>query len=167
MSYRYKQGWISSIYFYLDGLIGAQVDILLDFLLQEVVRLGLLNARTSRSISAIVSGRIGLEQLRSELIIDADQDHGATERTHLSVLRVHLIDIGDAFAEKLDRNVVAELVLEALRFVDGALNLRSAVGDHSSHHAADAASDPVQVGHCRRVQRLVLIRIILTSCFNQ
>ncbi len=111
----------------LNGIICGQIDLLLDLLLQEVISLGLLDTGADGLVAAVVASRVGLEQLRTELVVHSDKDHRAPERSHLGVLSVHLVDVGDTLAQQLDWNVIVELVLEALGFVSGSLNLRSAV----------------------------------------
>ena len=113
---------------YLHGIVIAEIHLLLDLLLQEVDGLGLLHTRAGRLIATVVAGRICLEELRADLVVDRDQDHRATERSHLGILCVHLVDVGDALAQQLDRYVVIVLVLEALRLINGSLHLRAAVG---------------------------------------
>lgn len=51
----------------------------------------------------------------------------AAERTHFGVLGVNLANVGDSFAQRIDRNLVAVLVLPVGRFVPGTLDLRPSI----------------------------------------
>lgn len=66
----------------------------------------------------------------------------ASERPHLSALRVHLGDVGNALAQHVNRNVVAVFVLPRSSFVTSALHLVTAVGCTKSKTITTRASCP-------------------------
>lgn len=112
----------------LNGLVEFVILLLLQLLLQIRIGLGLLGARRHGPVAAEITSRIGLVDAGPVLAVARYQDHGTAEGPHLSVLRVHLTDVGHPAAECVDRDLVAVLVLEVGGFVTRSLDLRLAVG---------------------------------------
>jgi len=94
-----------------DGALVIVCWVFLEFLLQVVVCFVLLHTRTRSFISAEISGRIGFVELRLSFFIDADENHAATERSHLCILSVHLRDISNLSAQHVSRDVISVSVL--------------------------------------------------------
>lgn len=138
---------------YLDGLLEGPVQFLFHFLLQEARGFRLLHAGGRRLEAAVVAGGVAFVHLRSELLVDADDDHTcgggsqsaerqqtlawtfekvcaltAAERSHLGVLRVDLRDVGDPLAQHVHGDLVTVLVLPVGGLVASSLHLRSTVG---------------------------------------
>jgi hypothetical protein len=139
----------------LNGFVVGVFRLLLELLLQVAVGFGLLDAHGDGAEAAVVASWISLVDARTQLLVEADEDHGAAEWPHLSVLRVDLGDVGDATAQNVDGHFVAVLVLPVGGFVLSALHLRLAVGELSCHDTADAFRDSVQVTDGVGVDELV------------
>lgn len=112
----------------LHSFLLAELRLLLQFLLQIAVGLRLLDAYRDRLETAIVTSRIRFVHASPLLIVVRDQHHAAAQRTHLGVLRVHLVDVGNAPAQHIDGDLGAELVQPVGRFVTSALHLGTTVG---------------------------------------
>jgi len=74
-----------------------------------------------------------LVQLRTNLLVDADKNQHDTERSHGSLLRVDLVDVGHALRQVRHGNVVAVVVLELRRLVASALYLSTTIGWGCQH----------------------------------
>lgn len=60
---------------YLDGLLEGPIQFLFYFLLQEARGFRLLHSGGRRLETAVVARRVAFVHLRSELLVDADDDH--------------------------------------------------------------------------------------------
>ena len=143
---------------HLNSLVMAVLSLLLEVLLQEGIRLGLLgsdgagletNMRRNRNKiqlkshleGGIISSGVGLVDTGSILLIVGYEYHGATEGPHLGVLGVDLGDVAHPLAEHVHGDLVAVLVLPVGSLVPGSLHSGPAVRSHPSHHAADTSRE--------------------------
>lgn len=100
---------------------------LLQLFLQVVVRLDTLGAHREGPEAEVVPRWVSLVDTRTVLGIGRNQHHAATQRTHLCVLCVHLVDVGNATTQHVHRDVVSELVAPISCFNSGTLHLVVAV----------------------------------------
>jgi hypothetical protein len=156
----------------LNHVVGSLQIVLLDLLFQRVHRLLVLGACRNRLVAREMARRIDLEHAGLvNLNVKANHDHGHAERTHRSVLGIHLVDIRHSLGKHVHRNVVAVLVLPLGGFLSGTRNLGPRVGCtavrqeldnthkytwRSIHNAADQGRDGVQGRHGVGVDQLVL-----------
>lgn len=140
---------------HLDGFNLIVVDLLLELLFQIAVSFGLFHANGDGAEAAVVASRIGLVDARAELIIESDEDHRASQRSHLGILRVHLSDVGDATTKNVHRHFIPVLILPVGGFILSALYLRLTIGDLSSHYASNAFCNPRHMTDGLRIDELI------------
>lgn len=142
----------------LKGEIGKRISISIHCVnvkwLLRTTRKRVSSKEELTSVTTIVAGRIGLEEQRLAVFV-ADQHHARAVRSHAGVLRVDLCDVRHSSGEGLDRDVVAELVLEIRCLILCPLHLSLGVRHQTGHTAADRRSDAVEVGDRFWVQQLV------------
>lgn len=111
----------------LDSLFFAVLGFLLQLLLQIAVRFGLFDTHRDGLEATIVTSRIGFIDARTFVVVVRDQDHAASQRTHLGILRVHLVDVCNSAAQYVDGNFSTKLVQPIGRLVTSPLHLGTAV----------------------------------------
>lgn len=105
----------------LDRFLLRQVGLVLLF--QIAVGLQSLGTHAAGLEPAEVASWVRLVNAGSDFIVVSDQHHAAAERTHLGILRVHLVDIRNSTTQHIHGHFVAVLVAEVGGLVSGLLHL--------------------------------------------
>lgn len=125
----------------LYSLVEIVILLLLQLLFEVRVRLRLFRAHRNGSVTTEVPGWVSLVDTRTLLLVVGDEHHGASERSHLRILCVHLTDISDALAQSVHGYVIAVLVLEVSGFIASALNLGPTVGCRKITYSRDDSTN--------------------------